>query len=283
MKKTLLVVLLSLVCSNGPAVMASTSVIYGTDNRTDTFDSSSDLFQRLATSTAAQIHKDSISQRGNGFELHGPSIGEAFKLCKKERFYHQPIIASCSGFLVAPDIIATAGHCMSDKSDCSQNFWVFDYRVEEKNQGSVTVEANDVYKCKEVIKQAYTDKLDFALVRLDRSVVNHFPVKISKTEAEVGTPLVMIGHPSGLPQKIADGAIVRSTSETQFKANLDAFQINSGSAIFHAKTGELLGILVKGNRDYRTNPQSQCSEVNVLNENSPGEDISSFTQFTPYL
>ena len=46
------------------------------------------------------------------------------------------------------------------------------------------------------------------------------------------TPLVVIGHPSGLPTKIADGAWVRNNeSEYYFVTNLDTFGGNSGSAV----------------------------------------------------
>lgn len=258
-------------------------VIYGEDNRVDTYRSNSSLYKRLATSTAAHIHKSNIRERGNSVELSGPSLGQAFLLCKKERFVHQPIIANCSGFLVAPDIIATAGHCMESKSDCSQYRWVFDFKVDDENQSAVSVTKNDVYACKEIIKQALDDTLDFALVRLDRPVTGRTPVTISRSEILPGTPLVMIGHPSGLPQKIADHANVKEVSKLQFTANLDAFQINSGSAVFNATNGELLGILVKGSRDYKTNSEHRCSEVNVLKDVDGSEGVSSYTQFLPHL
>jgi V8-like Glu-specific endopeptidase len=134
-----------------------------------------------------------------------------------------------------------------------------------------------------VIKQSLTSTTDFALVRLDRPVVGVSPVKIAKTPAQVGTSLVMIGHPSGLPQKITDDAVVKSVSATEFKASLDAFQINSGSAVFNAKSGELLGILVRGLMDYRTNPELGCTEVNTATKEAVGEDVASFTQFIDYL
>jgi hypothetical protein len=258
-------------------------VIYGDDNRVDTYQSPSSLFKQLAASTAAHVPRHNIKIVGNNAELRGPSLGEVYKLCKKERFYHQPMIANCSGFLVAPDIIATAGHCFDSRQQCTQFDWVFNYKVETKNQTNVTVNASDVYRCKEVIKQSLSATTDFALIRLDREVVGVSPLEISKTPAKVGTSLVMIGHPSGLPQKITDDAVVKSVSATEFKANLDAFQINSGSAVLNAQTGELLGILVRGHMDYRTNEGLGCTEVNSAKEDTVGEDVASFTQFIDYL
>lgn len=258
-------------------------IIYGDDNRIDTFESTSALYQRLAKSTAAQVSKEKMKVRGNTVELHGPALGQQFRLCEKERFYHQPFIANCSGFLVAPDIIASAGHCFEDRSDCTQSSWVFNYKVDDAKQRQVSVSTNDVYKCTEILEQSLTDKTDFALIRLDRPVVGVTPVKLATKEITVGTKVVMIGHPSGLPQKITDNAVVKSVSATEFKATLDAFQINSGSAVFNAENGELVGILVRGLVDYRTNKEYQCTEVNTTGEDNVGEDIASYTQFAKLL
>ena len=161
---------------------------------------------------------------------------------------------------------------------CTNHRWVFDYKLDHENQRNVSVPASSVYKCKEVIEAKFTDKLDYAVIRLDRAVTDRFPVKIS-TELKVGTEVVMIGHPSGLPQKITDQAKITKISETEFRATVDAFQINSGSAVFNAKTGDLLGILVRGRIDYRTNSDLNCTEVNTTTEAEDGEFIARNTQF----
>lgn len=268
--------LLTVLCSS--ASLAGPVIIYGEDSRIDTFECTNPLFQQLARSTAAQVHVDNLKVRGNGTELRGKSLGEMFRLCEKERFFHQSFIANCSGFLVAPDILVSAGHCFESKDKCTKHHWVFDYKVDHENQRYVTVDNSDVYKCKEVLDQKLTDKLDYAIIRLDREVRDRAPVRIA-SEIKIGSPVVMIGHPSGLPQKIADDAVVKSISETEFKANLDAFQINSGSAVFNAKSGELMGILVRGKIDYRTNQQWKCTEVNTTDQNDEGEDVASYRQF----
>jgi hypothetical protein len=264
------------------SAIASPVIIYGEDSRIDTFECSNPLFQELARSTAAQVHVSNLKIRGNGTELRGKSLGEMFRLCEKERFFHQPFVANCSGFLVAPDIIVSAGHCFESKDQCSQYHWVFDYKLDHENQRHVTVSNNNVYKCKEILDQKLTDSLDYAIVRLDREVKDRAPVKIA-SDVKIGTSVVMVGHPSGLPQKIADDAKILSVSTTEFKANVDAFQINSGSAVFNAKNGELLGILVRGKMDYRTNQQWKCTEVNETHQDDGGEDIASYKQFEKSL
>ncbi len=258
-------------------------IIYGEDNRVDTFQCTNPLFKTLAKSTAAQVANENIKIRGNTAELRGKSLGEVFKLCEKERFYHQPFVANCSGFLVAPDIVVSAGHCFEmGPSMCSKHSWVFDYKVDHEKQTNVSVPSSSVYKCKEVIEWKLTRTQDYAVIRLDRKVTDRAPVKLA-SDFKVGTEVVLIGHPSGLPQKIADQGFVKSVSETEFRATVDAFQINSGSAVFNAKTGDLMGILVRGKMDYRTNREFNCTEVNTTSDSDDGEDISKNTQFLPAL
>lgn len=267
----------------------SPTVVYGKDDRVDTFESQSRLFRNLAKSTAAMIPKSAIVFRGNTAEIHAEALAQTLifgagklPVCEKERFSHQPTAARCSGFLVSKDLMATAGHCMQSLSDCNDHFWVFNYKVSDGNQTAVSVSSNDIYECKKVVGMKNTLDKDAAVIQLDR-ITSAKPVKLAKSDPSIGTPLVMIGYPSGLPQKISDGSRIYSASAQSFTANLDAFQINSGSAVFNALSGELLGILVLGKTDYKQNSIQSCMEVNYLPDDEAGEVVSSFRQIIPFL
>jgi V8-like Glu-specific endopeptidase len=263
-------------------------VIYGDDNRLDAFEVKSNFYLKLAESTAAQIPNSAIVIRGSTAELYGKPLKNwipprmAHAVCENERFSEQPTASNCSGFFVGDDVIATAGHCMTSENDCSDFSWVVNYKVSAENESAVSVDVAEVFKCSKIIKVGLSAELDFALIKLDRSHPGR-AVKLAKTRPSVGTQLVMIGHPSGLPQKISDGARIAEVSEKSFKTNLDAFGGNSGSAVFNSQTGELLGILVNGSQDYRYNSLLNCSEVNLLSDDEAGEGVSSFEQFLPYL
>ena len=269
------------------AVAALPKVIYGDDNRVDYKDGLS-FYQTLAESTAAQIPHASLTIRGTSVEINGDPLmnwkppGMLKPVCEKERYSHQPTASVCSGFFVSDDVLATAGHCMLSEDQCENFAWVVNYKITDENQSSISVELNDVYTCEKIIKVGYGRGLDFALIKLDRSNKGK-AVKISKTPPALGTPIVMIGHPSGLPQKISDKARITSISGSSFRSNLDAFRGNSGSAVFNAESGELLGILVNGNADYQHNLELDCSEVNVLPDNEADEGSSSYSQVISYL
>lgn len=237
--------------------------IYGEDNRQDVYKVSNPLFTQLASSTAAMISKDNIKQIGKESVISGKTLGEMFRLCEGERFRHQPSAANCSGTLIAPDIIMTAGHCYDQvKQQCRDYRWVFDYKVSKENQPSVTVPNSSVYECEKVIlkEMDLAKGIDHALIKLKKKVLDRDFAKLRSMGAiTLNSPVVLIGHPSGLPTKVADNGYVLKISENSFTSNVDAFTINSGSGVFNAQTGEVEGILSQGQQDYDGN--SNCTST----------------------
>src|SRR5690606_35958513 len=120
--------------------------------------------------------------------------------------------------------------------DCTDTSFVFGFAIERSGILPRTVETEDVYKCSEIIhSQVASNGSDFAVIKLDRPVVDHAPLALRQSGAPpVGEPLVVIGHPSGLPTKVAGGANVREMKSTYLVANLDTYGGNSGSAVFNA-------------------------------------------------
>ena len=261
--------------------LASDKVVYGVDNRVDLFQSEVPLFYELAHSTAAMIRNSDLTTDGESVTINGNTL-ESRGICSTARFSKQITAASCSGFLVGPDLLVTAGHCITSQRDCESFSWVFDYNVKSDDQSlDFSVDTSSVYKCSKIISQdlSRSTKNDFALIRLDREVNDRTPLEFRQEgEVELDTPLVVIGHPSGLPTKIADGAWVRSNeSEYYFVTNLDTFGGNSGSAVFNTDTGVVEGILVRGEQDYVWDSRG-CRVPKVCDENEcRGEDVTRIT------
>lgn len=233
---------------------ADPEAIYGEDSRMDVYAVTNPLFVNLSKSTAAMIEKIKIKSVGNESTITGKLLGDMFKLCPEERFRQQPSAANCSGTLVAPDVIMTAAHCYDlAKQTCKEYAWVFDYKVSKENQSSVTVPTSNVYECESVLlKEMDLNKgIDHALIKLTRPVSDRAFAKLrQKGSIAINDPLVLIGHPSGLPTKIAGDAFVLKVLKNSFTSNVDAFSINSGSGVFNATTGEVEGILSSGQMDY---------------------------------
>jgi hypothetical protein len=159
---------------------------------------------------------------------------------------------------------------------------VFDFNIKSPNGKAPTVvPASAVYSCKEVVASKWeaspravaaagtykplTD-LDYAIIRLDRKVSGRKPLPIDRAGGlENGAPLMVIGHPVGLPAKIADNAEVVNIrkEDPYFEATLDTYGGNSGSGVFSARTGLLVGILARGREDFVKTPAG-CYASNVL-------------------
>lgn len=126
--------------------------------------------------------------------------------------------------------------------------------------------------------------MDFALVRLDRTVNNHTPLKVRLNGSiSTGTSVFVIGHPTGLPTKVTTGAKVRSTAPSEhFVTNLDTYGGNSGSAVFNARTGVIEGVLVRGDTDF-TYAGSCVVSYQCKDTDCRGEDVTRISRILPYL
>lgn len=258
-------------------------VVYGDDNRLDVFESKSDLYKSLTESTAAMISSSQVEAQLNSetFKITGYTL-EDDGVCSDARFAKQITAANCSGFLVGDQYLVTAGHCITSLEDCGRYSWVFNFsnKIEEKKEHIVG--KNDVYTCTEIVSRKLdrATQDDYAFVKLDRKVEGRSPLKF-RTSGKVAdkTGIVVIGHPSGLPSKISDGAIVRSNAnKVFFQANLDTFGGNSGSAVFDSKTGIVEGILVRGETDYVGDSVQNCTRPKVCSESGcRGEDVTRIT------
>ncbi len=251
-------------------------VIYGTDNREESRDYPDALFREKAKSVAGMVSKRNLVK-----DFFEPSLMTFFKktaarefgLCEDERFSQQLTLPVCSGFLVDQQHIVTAGHCFREKEDCQRFSWVFDYI-----KGTTKIETKNVYGCKEIVarelKSTYFSVKDYMVIKLDRPVLDRKPLEFRKKgRPNYGEDLVIIGHPLGLPQKIAGGAEVKLGNikgavkpisnmikkRDYFMANLDAFVGNSGSPVFNERTGLVEGILIEGAEDLYDDLDNLCA------------------------
>ena len=252
-------------------------VIYGEDNRLDVYQVSRADIRDVADSTVAIIPITSLKVKSGSIQIDGSSFGQDMGLCKDEPFFNQITAANCSGFLVGDDLIATAGHCVSS-SDCKKYAFVFGFKMLNQTQVQDSIANSEVYNCKEIVAHEYTDEVDYALVRLDRPVRGHRVLKLQQNPADLGEEIYVVGHPSGLPTKVAQGASVREQNGQFFVANLDTYGGNSGSAVFNEKTSEVVGILVRGATDYIYDRGAKCTRSNQCPlDGCRGEDVTNIS------
>jgi V8-like Glu-specific endopeptidase len=179
----------------------------------------------------------SVNDNGDGTStLNTENFGDSNDLCQTERFRDQPIGAFCSGFLVAPDIVATAGHCVNANTLGSCRF-VFGFYMESAASARLTISNQEIYRGIELLgRQELGTGPDWSVVRLDRPVTNHRVVSVRR-EGKIadGQAVHVIGHPCGLPQKFAGGAAVRSNERRVFLSLIAHVRGNSGSPVLTAQ------------------------------------------------
>lgn len=255
-------------------------VVYGDDDRLDWYDHPSEQWREITkTSIVALVRPERLDRSDpDAVTLITETLGVDEELCAGERFFDQPVLASCSGTLIDVDLVLTAGHCVDSIRECEERLFVFDYYAESDGVlATLTDEA--IYECRQLVVTADGDA-DYGVVQLDRPVDSlRVPVMLRDGDSAlaIGAPLTVIGFPDGIPAKIDDGGVVlddRASTLDYFQASLDTFGGNSGSGVFDA-TGELVGILVRGETDYVDD--GGCNVVNVLSEEGGargGEDAT---------
>lgn len=255
-------------------------VIYGTDDRQDINDL---IDQRLlfdSESVVAVIPNRAISDNGDGTStISGRTHGQIKNLCNSEPFRTQPVIANCTGFLVDPSFLVTAGHCIEEST--LKNFkFIFGFEAENNGNIRTTFDNNDIYEAIRIVgRRLESSGPDWAIVQLDRPVLDRTPLEVRRTgKIPDNQEVHVIGHPSGLPKKVAGNANVRENSDSDFfVANLDTYGGNSGSPVFNSNTHIVEGILVRGDTDFILNGSCYVSNT-CSDEGCRGEDCNRISE-----
>lgn len=229
---------------------AGSKTLYGGDSRLDFFEVT-DPAERAAMPAAVSIFRDTtLKEDGDVYVVGGALFGhERREICPGERFWEQRSAAYCSGTLVAPDLVVTAGHCMGEKnkepSRCERARFVFGYAVSTEGEATDTIAKSNVYSCAKVEIYANNAAGDYAVVRLDRPVRGRAAARPHMDVLpSAGSGIFTVGGPYGLPLKVVNDASVRFMSKagTFFGTNLDTSGGNSGGGIFAARDGSLIGV-----------------------------------------
>lgn len=261
----------------------SEAIIYGDDDRRDVYETE-EPFAHIAHSTAVALLAPSQLEAGSSgaYAIHADSYGELQMLCPGERFAEQPAAASCSAVLLAPDVVATAGHCLGihpdGSPDCTNNRYVFGFEMDEPGQ-LASLPSSNVVECRRVLGRVKTAadapcRYDFVLLQLDREASTAVPATLRDEPVQPGEALAVVGFPAGLPVKIDRGAKAvdaRATQGDYFTLNSDTFAVNSGSGVFDVE-GRLVGLFARGRRDY--DADADCQRVHREVESTEFEEAT---------
>lgn len=278
-------------CAASAMAWSDDRSIYGEDDRRELQDPSiAPSWQSKARSTGLVLYKTSlnISAEGQSYSLKTDTLGSKNNLCSSEPFAAQPAVGHCSAFLVGPDVMVTAGHCVDTEALCADVAVVFDYFLDGEGRAPVALGEDQLYFCKEVL---YSDRNsaplpDFSIFTLDRPVQDRPALAIDENaELASATSLTVIGHPLGLPTKVVETPMAIRAVDGEFSvvAALDTYRGNSGSPVFASDSGALLGVLIRGERDFEITPEGCYVSKRCGMFECRGEDVLRMSVISPYL
>lgn len=246
--------------------------IYGKDERSFVDKKSSPKINELSKSIALIISKDVVEKKFNHTQISAKLLRDTdgINLCLDEKFANHHTVNSCTGFLIGEDLVASAGHCFMNATDCDSKLIAFNVKTINEIQTGYSVSNQNIYECSEIISTVFDAEgtQDYSVIRLKKKVIGLRPLKLRRTGAiKPNDQVFMIGHPMGLPLMATSKALVNDISNSHFfKATLDSFEGNSGSPVFNSKTFEVEGILVRGEEDFLQDQSRQCYHYQVYDQ-----------------
>lgn len=211
------------------------------------------IFQK-SESIGMIVEKEKLNQVSKSiFKIDtSQTLGSAYNLCPNEAFYKQPFVGTGTAFVFSENSMITAKHVF--ERPITDYVVIFGYRIIQSD-GMVEefFDAEHIFYPKKIMHQDDDlDVVEFVVDRkLDRPALEwEDSSQLSKKNSEI----YMLGHPSGLPLKVALNATIEDNSNPlYYYTSLDSFQGNSGSPVFNFYTNKVIGVLVAGEIDYKFN------------------------------
>jgi hypothetical protein len=172
-------------------------------------------------------------------------------LCTDTKFYNQPVGngLGCTAFFIAPDMVATANHCLSHWG-WSWNNWriVLDWA---NSPSTSFVPTSHIYNPIALVATGANPQDDWAVLQVtppleDTRATLPLSPTISTLEQfqTFSTSVATLGYGNGLPLKYSpNGSAYTFGGNDYFLTDLDIFPGNSGSPVFDTATSMTLGVL----------------------------------------
>lgn len=247
-------------------------------------DQKDQMFVQQARASCILVFAPRLKKKDDHWLLKTKLYHEENNLCEDEKFYGNPALGFCSGFAFEKDneyYVCAAGHCSRDIK-ASQIAFVFDFRQDKDGQFPSSVPLEKVVfpvNTPSPFAFSYTnDAQDFVVFKCATPPPYSLPYSMldSKGIIKKGDAIVMLGHPCGIPQISDEGTVLDTPHKTYFRTNLSAYHGNSGSAVIQKSTGQLVGILVRGDQDFQLSMKGMCyksAKCPLDAEGCRGEDV----------
>jgi Trypsin-like peptidase domain len=248
--------------------------------------------QRHAARTCYLIGATAIASRRTGrVRLHHEGYGSANSLCADEPFREQPVVVErqgaipgdfgYTGYLVGPDRVLTCWHGWEYFSGRAQ-LAIFGYALHPGGAAATELPASQVlavaaYPADRPPPAAAPGSCsgDWVVLRLEHPVTHLGELASPRLATpRPGRSVYALGHPRGLPLKLAADGVVLGATDGALRTNLDTFVGNSGSPIFDADSHALVGLVIEGQKgqdDFAPASARRCYATNRIDVPAEGQ------------
>jgi hypothetical protein len=254
-------------------VKSDVRTVYDTDNRISPSDAGAEIAS--FTPTVALLSQRHRSPTPSNLRITAPQLGPVFGLCSDEPFFKEKTLGDCTGFLIEPKLLLTAGHCVKGEDACANRSIIFNFNSPVQQE----IKSSDLYFCKSIPARLPAAEGDLALIELDRDVTLDHGQRFLEPQIDIHNEakhIRILGHSFGVSLKVS---ALESTPQPDghfFFARADVSGGASGSPAFDPTTGALVGVLIGGESDLQWDHNAACNRNKVCNGNScKGERFAS--------